>query len=49
MNVQKQACLGCSSENTIVIDVDELGFDYDLYRKCLNCGETQDIDSSETI
>lgn len=47
MKIKKQNCRSCHSGNVIVCDDDVLGFDYDIYRKCLACGELEDIEISE--
>ena len=49
MNIKKQNCFACNSDRVIVCDDDTLGFEYDLYRKCLACGELEDIGISEVI
>jgi hypothetical protein len=49
MITKHQDCADCGSNRTIVLDDDTLGFEYDLYRKRLACGEIEDVDSSEIV
>lgn len=49
MQIKHELCAECKSHHTIVIDDDEMGFEYDLYRKCLECGAIEDIEVSEML